>query len=127
MFYSLLFSLFSMVSSYMISGGVGTMVSSLLARVFTVGKPCLVVVAVQGALGYNPTISKSRTPSPITINPPLSDKLEDPMYPGEGWALFDTSNPGHYPLVFSNNKGQSEVAKYICFRSTEEDTYLVGT
>jgi len=49
MFYSLLFSLFSMVSSYMISGGIGTAVSSLLAQVFTVGKPRLVVVAVQGA------------------------------------------------------------------------------
>ena len=49
MFYSLLFSLFSVVSSYMISGGVGTAVSSLLARFFTVGKPRLVVVAVQGA------------------------------------------------------------------------------
>jgi len=76
---------------------------------------------------YNPTISKSSTPSPITIDPPLSDKLEDPTYPGEGWALFDAGNPGHYPLVFSNDEGQSEVAKYICFCSTEEDTYLVGT
>ena len=49
MFYSLLFSLFSVVSSYMISGGVDTAVSPLLARFFTVGKPRLVVVAVQGA------------------------------------------------------------------------------
>jgi len=70
---------------------------------------------------YNPTISKSSSPSPITINPPLSDELNNPTYPGEGWALFDASNPGHYPLVFINDEGQSEVAKYICFRSTEED------
>jgi len=76
---------------------------------------------------YNPTVSKTSTPSPITINPPLSDELNDPTYPGEGWALFDAGNPGHYPLTFVNNKGQPEVAKYICFRSTEEDTYLVGT
>jgi len=76
---------------------------------------------------YNPTISKSSTPSPITVNPPLSDKLNDPTYPGEGWAPFDAGNPGHYPLIFSNEEGQPEVAKYICFRSTEEDTYLVGT
>jgi len=48
MFYSLLFSLFSVVSSYMISGGVGTVVSSLLAWFFTMGEPRLVVVAVQG-------------------------------------------------------------------------------
>jgi len=79
------------------------------------------------AARYNPTILKSSSPSPITINPPLSDKLDDPTYPGEGWALFDAGNPGHYPLVFINDEGQSEVAKYICFRSTEEDTYLVGT
>jgi len=76
---------------------------------------------------YNPTISKSSTPSPITINPPLSDKLNDPTYPGKGWALFDAGNPGHYPLTFVNDKGQPAVAKYICFHSTEEDTYLVGT
>ena len=57
----------------------------------------------------------------------MSDKLEDPTYPGEGWALFDAGSPGHYPLVFSNDEGQSEVAKYICFHSIEEDTYLVGT
>jgi len=76
---------------------------------------------------YHPTISQNSSPSPITINPPLSDELNDPTYPGEGWALFDAGNPGHYPLTFVNNEGQSEVAKYICFRSTEEDTYLVGT
>jgi len=76
---------------------------------------------------YNPTISKSSSPSPITINPPLSDELNNPTYPGDGWALFDAGNPGHYPLTFVNDKSQPEVAKYICFRSTEEDTYLVGT
>jgi len=79
------------------------------------------------AAWYNPTISQSSNLSPITINPPLSDKLNDPAHPGEGWALFDTGNPGHYPLAFVNDEGQSEVAKYICFHSTEEDTYLVGT
>jgi len=76
---------------------------------------------------YNPTILQTSSPSPININPPLSDELNDPAYPGEGWALFDTGNPGHYPLTFVNDEGQPEVAKYICFRSTEEDTYLVGT
>ena len=76
---------------------------------------------------YNPTISQSSTPSPITINLPLSDELKDPTYPGEEWARFDAGNPGHYPLVFSNEEGQPEVAKYICFCAMEEDTYLVGT
>jgi len=76
---------------------------------------------------YNPTISQTSSPSPITINPPLSDELNDPTHPGKGWALFDSGNPGHYPLSFINDKGQPETAKYICFHSTEEDTYLVGT
>ena len=57
----------------------------------------------------------------------MSDKLNDPTYPGEGWALFNAGNPGHYPLTFVNDEGEPEVAKYICFCSMEEDTYLVGT
>jgi len=57
----------------------------------------------------------------------LSAELEDPTHPGEGWALFDAGNPGYYPLVFSNKQDQPEVAKYICFCTTEEETHLVGT
>ena len=104
-----------------------------IPQILTEVEPFLGDDSVQGdepeslAAQYNPTVSKSSTPSPITINPPLSDELEDPTHPGEGWALFDAGNPGHYPLVFSNKEGQSKVAKYICFCSTEEDTYLVGT
>ena len=84
---------------------------------------------VQLTTHYNPTISLSMTPSlsPIPIEPPLSAELEDPTNPGEGWALFDTGNPGHYPLIFLNEQNQSEVAKYICFHTTEEETHLVRT
>jgi len=84
---------------------------------------------VQLTTHYNPTISLSTTPnlSPIPTEPLLSVELEDPTHPGEGWALFDAGNPGHYPLVFSNEQDQPEIAKYICFRTTEEETHLVRT
>ena len=84
---------------------------------------------IQLAACYNPTISLSMTPnsSPIPIEPSLSSELEDPAHPGKGWALFNAGNPGHYPLVFLNKQNQSEVAKYICFCTTEEETHLVGT
>ena len=78
---------------------------------------------------YNPTISLSTTPSlsPIQVNPPLSAELEDPTHPGVGWALFNTGNTSHYPLVFLNEQDQPEVAKYICFRTINEETHLVST
>ena len=78
---------------------------------------------------YNPTISLSTSPSlsPVQLDPPLSAELDDPTYPGVGWALFDTGNTGHYPLVFLNKQDQPEVAKYICFRTVDEETHLVGT
>jgi len=84
---------------------------------------------VQLATHYNPTISLSTTPSssPIPTEPPLSAELEDPTHPGEGWALFDAGNPGRYPLAFLNKQNQPEVAKYICFHTTKEETHLVGT
>ena len=78
---------------------------------------------------YNPTISLSTSPSssPVQLDPPLSAELEDPTHPGVGWALFDAGNTGHYPLVFLNEQDQPEVAKYICFRTVNEEIYLVGT
>ena len=78
---------------------------------------------------YNPTISLSTSPSssPVELNPSLSTKLDDPTHPGIGWALFDAGNTGHYPLVFLNERDQPEIAKYICFRTVNEETHLVGT
>ena len=78
---------------------------------------------------YNPTISLSTSPSssPVQLDPPLSAELDDPTHPGVGWALFDAGNTGHYPLVFLNEQDQPEVAKYICFRTVDEETHLVGT
>ena len=78
---------------------------------------------------YNPTISLSTSPSssPVQLEPPLSAELDNPTHPGVGWALFDAGNTGHYPLVFLNEQDQPEVAKYICFRTVDEETHLVGT
>ena len=84
---------------------------------------------VQLAQRYNPTISLSTSPSssPVQLDPPLSAELDDPTHPGIGWALFDAGNTGHYPLVFLNEQDQPEIAKYICFRTVDEETHLVGT
>ena len=81
------------------------------------------------AAHYNPTISLSTSPSfsPVQLYPPLSAELEDPTHPGIGWALFDAGNTSHYPLVFLNEQDQPEVTKYICFRTIDEETHLVGT
>ena len=78
---------------------------------------------------YNPTVSLSTSPSssPVQLDPPLSAELDNPTHPGVGWALFDAGNTGHYPLVFLNEQDQPEVAKYICFRTVDEETHLVGT
>ena len=78
---------------------------------------------------YNPTISLSTSPSssPVRLDPPLSAELDNPTHPGVGWALFDAGNVGYYPLIFLNEQDQPEVAKYICFRTVDEETHLVGT
>ena len=81
------------------------------------------------AVCYNPTISLSTSPSSslVQLEPPLSAELDNPTHPGVGWALFDAGNTGHYPLVFLNEQDQPEVAKYICFRTVDEEMHLVGT
>jgi hypothetical protein len=40
---------------------------------------------------------------------------EDTDHPGNNWILYDSTNQGHYQLLFSNKLGQAEVAKYICY------------
>ena len=78
---------------------------------------------------YNPTTSLSMSPSssPVQLDPPLSTELDNPTHPGVGWALFNAGNTGHYPLVFLNKQDQPEIAKYICFRTIDKETHLVGT
>jgi len=76
---------------------------------------------------YNPTISLSSTPSPIPNIPQLTQQLDDPNHPGAGWSEYDRSDTRQYPLVFLNEYGQDEVARYVTFRQLGVDTHLVGT
>jgi len=76
---------------------------------------------------YNPTISLSSTPSPIPTIPQLTEQLNDPNHPGDGWSEYDHSDARQYPLVFLNEYGQDEVARYVTFRQIGVDTHLIGT
>jgi len=76
---------------------------------------------------YNPTISLSSTPSPIPNVPQLTEQLDDPNHPGAGWSEYDRGDTRQYPLVFLNEYGQDEVARYVTFRQIGIDTHLVGT
>jgi len=75
---------------------------------------------------YNPTISLSSTPSPIPNVPQLTEQLDDPNHPGRGWSEYDHGDMQQYPLVFLNEYGQDEVARYVTFRQVGIDTYIVG-
>jgi len=76
---------------------------------------------------YNPTISLSSTPSPIPNVPQLTHQLNDPNHPGAGWSKYDHGDAQQYPLVFLNEHGQDEVARYITFRQIGINTHLIGT
>jgi len=76
---------------------------------------------------YNPTISLSSTPSPIPNVPQLTQQLDDPNHPGAGWSKYNRGDVQQYPLVFINEYGQDEVARYVTFRQIGVDTHLVGT
>ena len=39
------------------------------------------------------------------------------LKPPNGWMLFNANNPGHYQVIFNNEQGQPEVAKYIKYIS----------
>jgi hypothetical protein len=40
--------------------------------------------------------------------------------------LYDSTNPGHYQLLFSNKQGQAEVAKYIHYISVRDSMAVQG-
>jgi len=75
---------------------------------------------------YNPTISLSSTPSPIPNIPQLTEQLDNPNHPGDGWSEYDHGDTRQYPLVFLNEYGQDEIAWYVTFRQIGIDTYIVG-
>jgi len=76
---------------------------------------------------YNPTISLSSTPSPIPNIPQLTQQLDDPNHPGTGWSKYNRGDAWQYLLVFLNEYGQDEVARYVTFRQIGVNTHLVGT
>jgi hypothetical protein len=53
------------------------------------------------------------TPSQVSIVDASAQTEEDTDHPGDDWMLYDSTNPGHYQLLFSNELGQAEMAKYI--------------
>jgi len=75
---------------------------------------------------YNPTISLSSMPSPIPNVPQLTDQLNDPNHPGDGWSEYDRGDTQQYPLIFLNEYGQDKIARYVTFRQVGVDTHLVG-
>jgi hypothetical protein len=53
------------------------------------------------------------TPSQVSVVDAGAQTEEDTNHPGNDWMAYDSTNPGHYQLLFSNELGQAEIAKYI--------------
>jgi hypothetical protein len=53
------------------------------------------------------------TPSQLSVVDASVQTEEDADHPGDDWMLYDSTNPRHYQLLFSNEQGQAEMAKYI--------------
>jgi hypothetical protein len=51
---------------------------------------------------------------------------EDADHSGNNWIIYDSTNQGHYQLLFSNEQGQAEVAKYICYISVKDSIAVQG-
>jgi hypothetical protein len=66
------------------------------------------------------------TPSQLSIVDASAQTEEDADHPGSDWMLYDSTNPGHYQLLFSNELGQAEIAKYICYISVRDGMAIQG-
>jgi hypothetical protein len=66
------------------------------------------------------------TPSQISTVDTGAQTEEDVDHPGDDWMLYDSANPGHYQLLFSNELGQAEVAKYIHYISVRDGMAVQG-
>src|SRR5205807_8593642 len=66
------------------------------------------------------------TPSQLSIVDASAQTEEDGDHPGDDWMLYDSTNPGHYQLLFSNKLGQAEVAKYIRYTSVRDGMAIQG-
>jgi hypothetical protein len=66
------------------------------------------------------------TPSQLSVADTSTQMEEDTNHPGNDWMLYDSTNPGHYQLLFSNKLGQAEVAKYIHYISVRDSMAVQG-
>jgi hypothetical protein len=66
------------------------------------------------------------TPSQLSVVDASAQTEEDTDHPGGDWMLYDSTNQGHYQLLFSNELGQAEVAKYICYVSVRDGMAVQG-
>jgi hypothetical protein len=66
------------------------------------------------------------TPSQLSVVNASAQTEEDTNHPGDDWMLYDSTNPGHYQLLFSNKLGQAEVAKYIRYISVRDGMAVQG-
>jgi hypothetical protein len=66
------------------------------------------------------------TPSQLSIIDAGAQTEEDTDHPGDDWMLYDSTNPGHYQLLFSNELGQAEIAKYIWYISVRDGMAIQG-
>jgi hypothetical protein len=66
------------------------------------------------------------TPSQLSIIDASAQTEEDTDHPGGDWMLYDSTNPGHYQLLFGNKLGQAEIAKYIRYISVRDGMAVQG-
>jgi hypothetical protein len=66
------------------------------------------------------------TPSQLSVVNASAQTEEDADHPGGDWMLYDSTNPGHYQLLFSNELGRAEVAKYIWYISVRDGIAVQG-
>jgi hypothetical protein len=66
------------------------------------------------------------TPSQLSIVNAGIQTEEDANHPSNDWMLYDSTNPGHYQLLFGNKLGQAEIAKYICYISVRDGMAVQG-
>jgi hypothetical protein len=66
------------------------------------------------------------TPSQLSIIDASAQTEEDADHPGDDWMLYDSTNPAHYQLLFSNKLGQAKIAKYIHYISVRDGMAVQG-
>jgi hypothetical protein len=66
------------------------------------------------------------TPSQLSVVDASVQTEEDADHPGDDWMLYDSTNPAHYQLLFSNKQGQAEIARYIRYISVRDGMAVQG-